>query len=91
MISSLFKYKINIIIIIFIINLIINFIIKNESKFYRILNLFYGLIWFRVIFIKFSEINKDKDKKHIEISSVVYDKLKDIRKKEMKLNLLKKK
>ncbi len=37
-------------------------------------------------FYKFFEINKDNDKKHKGFSSAVYDKLKDITKKEMKLN-----
>ena len=114
-ISSLSKYKIvliiNIIIIIFTINLIVNFIIKNETKFYRILNLFYSLlmiasnlITINIIckyekrkqnnlqniedIINFSEINKDKDKKHIGFSSAVYDKLKDITKKRDEIELI---
>lgn len=114
-ISSLSKYKIvlilNIMIIIFTINLIVNFIIKNESKFYRIINLFYSLtmiasnlITINIIckyekkkqnnlqniedIINFSEINKDKDKKHIGFSSAVYDKLKDITKKRDEIELI---
>ena len=111
-ISSLSKYKIvliiNIIIIIFTINLIVNFIIKNETKFYRILNLFYSLlmiasnlITINIIckyekkkqnnlqnieeIINFSEINKEKEKKHIGFNSAVYDKLKERKKDEIEL------
>ena len=111
-ISSLSKYKIvlilNIMIIIFTINLIVNFIIKNESKFYRIINLFYSLtmiasnlITINIIckyekkkqnnlqnieeIINFSEINKEKEKKHIGFNSAVYDKLKERKKDEIEL------
>jgi hypothetical protein len=74
LISSLWKYKIiliiNIIIIIFALNLIFNYLFKNESKIYRIINLIFSLFMITSNLITINKMCKFNKKKQNNLQNI---------------------